>query len=113
MPNSYKLVLELHYPDSRMEYEVPRVQTPSAGARLTNVYDIIGRTDYSPLRVTMLKMLSYSVWKNHPEATSIRAVFGFIREPTPDEFKHGVRESYEFLYAYDFSFSDLTVPSAP
>jgi len=34
---------------------------------------------------------------------TIRAIFGSIRLPTVSEFEHGKRESYEFLYAYDFS----------
>jgi hypothetical protein len=30
-------------------------------------------------------------------------VFGSIRLPSVNEFERGKRESYEFLYAYDFS----------
>jgi hypothetical protein len=36
----------------------------------------------------------------------IRAVFGSISLPSISEFEHGKRESYEFLYAYDFSRTD-------
>ena len=33
-----------------------------------------------------------------------RAVFGVVMLPTAEEFEHGVRESSEFLYSYDFAF---------
>jgi hypothetical protein len=33
----------------------------------------------------------------------MRAIFGLRGLPSIDEFERGARESYEFLYAYDFS----------
>ena len=33
----------------------------------------------------------------------VRAVFGSLNLPSPAEFERGKRESYDFLYAYDFS----------
>ena len=113
VPDSYKLVLELHYPDSRVEYELPRVSDTATGVRLATLLDQIGRTNYDPLRETMIKMIAYSVWQDHPQATNVRAVFGFVALPSLDEAKQGKTESYHFLYAYDFSFQRPSEPASP
>lgn len=104
VPDSYKLVFELHYPDGSVEYELPHVGNAATGLRLSTLLDQIGRTQYDPLREVMLKMLAYSIWKDHPDASVIRAVFGFVALPTADDVIEGKTESYYFLYAYDFSF---------
>ena len=113
VPNSYKLVFELHYPDGRIEYELPVVSGTAAGVRLGNLLDQIARVQYAPLRELMIKMLAYSVWQVHPDAASIRAVFGSVELPTADEFKNGGKESYVFLYAYDFRFRQVEPNRAP
>lgn len=104
VPNSYKVVFEVHYEDGRVEYELPQVSDPATGLRLASLLDYIGHTRYAALRELMVKMLAYSVWREHPDAKMIRAVIGFVILPTALEFANGKKESYEFLYAYDFSF---------
>ena len=111
VPNSAKLVLELHYDDGRVEYELPHVNDPATGLRLITLLDYVGQTDYEPLRQVMLKMLAYSVWQQHPEAITIRTVYGYVSEPTMKEAKEGAKESYHFLYAYDFSFRQARADS--
>ena len=106
VPGSYRLVFELQYPDGHLEYELPRVNRPAAGLRVAGLLDQIGRTKYDALREILVKMLAQSVWREHPDVKTIRAVFGSIRLPSVSEFEHGKRESYEFLYAYDFSLRD-------
>jgi hypothetical protein len=106
VPSSYKLVFELHYPDGRVEYELPRVSGEAAGLRFTSLLDQVGRTQYDPLREVMLKMLAYSIWREHPSATIIRTVFGYVDVPSAAGVKQGEKESYNFLYAYDFSFPE-------
>ena len=106
VPDSYKLVLELHYPDGHVEYELPRVSDTATGVRLTTLLDQIGSTGYDPLREIMIKMLAYSVWQDHPDATVIRAVFGFVALPNINDVKEGKAETYHYLYAYDFSFRE-------
>lgn len=106
VPDSYKLVLELHYSDGRVEYELPRVSDTATGVRLATLLDQIGRTGYDPLREIMIKMLAYATWQDHPDATVVRAVFGFVALPKIDDVKQGKKESYNFLYAYDFSFRE-------
>lgn len=103
VPGSYKLVFELHHPDGRMEYELPQVGSVAAGLRVAGLLDNIGRTPYDALREHLIKMMAQSIWREHPEVKTIRAVFGLISLPTVSEFEHGKRESYQFLYAYDFS----------
>jgi hypothetical protein len=103
VPGSYKLVFELHYPDGRVEYELPSVSGAAAGLRIAGLLDKIGRTQYDVLREHLVKMLALSIWREHPEVKTIRAVFGSIRLPSVSEFERGKRGSYEFLYAYDFS----------
>jgi hypothetical protein len=103
VPGSYKLVFELRYPNGRVESELPRVSSAAAGLRIAGLLDNIGRTHYDALREHLVKMLAQSIWREHPEVKTIRAVFGSINLPTVREFEHGKRESYEFLYAYDFS----------
>jgi hypothetical protein len=103
VPGTYKLVFELHYPDGRIEYELPRVNSTAAGLRVAGLLDKIGRTHYEVLREHLVKILALSIWREHPEVKTIRAVFGSIRLPSVSEFERGKRESYEFLYAYDFS----------
>ena len=103
VPGSYKLVFELHYPDERVEYELPSVSSPAAGLRIAGLLDNIGRTRSDELREVLVKMLAKSIWRQHPEAKTIRAIFGSINLPSVSDFEGGKRESYEFLYAYDFS----------
>ena len=114
VPGNYKLVFELHYPDGHAEYELPRVSSAAAGLRVAGLLDRMGGPTYDPLRETMVKMLTYSVWQKHPAATTISAVFGIITLPTIAEFERGQKESYEFLYSYDFSRTDKTTePKSP
>jgi hypothetical protein len=103
VPGGYALVFELHYPDGRVEYELPSVRSAAAGLRIAGLLDKIGRTPYDALREHLVKILAQSIWREHPDAKSVRAIFGSVSLPSVSEFEHGKRESYEFLYAYDFS----------
>jgi hypothetical protein len=106
VPGAYKLVFELHYSDGRVEYELPTVGGAAARLRLAGLLDQIGRTKYDALREILIKMMAQSMWREHPYVKKIRAVFGSISLPSVTEFEHGKKESYEFLYAYDFSRRD-------
>lgn len=113
VPSSYKLVFELHYRDGHVEYDLPHVSGPATGLRLTSLLDRIGRCQYEPLREVMLKMLAYAAWQEHPEAVTIRAVFGYVDVPNPLELSEGKTEAYTFLYAYDFTFPSPADSSLP
>jgi len=103
VPDSSKLVFELHYPDGRVDYELPRASSAAAGLRVAGLVEEIGRTQYEPLRQSIVRMMVDSCWREHPDASMIRAVVGIVVLPTPAEFEQGKRESYEFRYAYDFT----------
>lgn len=103
VPGAYRLVFELHYPDGRVGYELPSVGSAAAALRIAGLLDSIGRTPYDALREILVKTLAQSVWREHPEVQSVRAILGAVRLPSVREFEQGKRESYEFLYAYDFS----------
>jgi hypothetical protein len=112
--DSYKLVFELRFPDGRIEYELPRVSNAASILRIASLLDEIGRTRSEALRQTIVGMLADAVWREHSDATTIRAVFGSVILPSASEFAQGKRESYQFLYAYDFSVSEKsTEQSAP
>jgi hypothetical protein len=103
VPGNYKLVFELYYPDGRIEYALPSVSNAAAALRMVSLLDNIGRTHFDVLREFLVKTLAQSIWREHPEVETIRAVFGSVSLPSLSEFKQGKRESYQFLYAYDFS----------
>ena len=103
VPGSYKLVFELQFADGRVEYELPRVSSAAAGLRVAALLDELGRTRNDALREYMVKLLADSIWREHPDAMTIRAVFGSISLPTVNEFEQGQKPSYEFWYGYDFS----------
>ena len=113
VPNSTKVVFELHYADGHVDYDLPHVSDAAAGLRLVSVFDYIGQTDYEPLRQLIVKMLAYSIWQQHPDATTVRAVYGLVSEPTLAEAKRGEKESYHSLYAYDFDFRPEHASPAP
>jgi hypothetical protein len=75
--------------------------------------DSIASTRYDPLRETMLKMMAFSIWREHRDASVIRAVFGFVKLPSIADFERGTEESYQFLYAYDFRFAPPLEPVKP
>lgn len=103
VPVSYKLVLELHHVDGTMDYEVPAGSGAATELRLASLLDEIGRTRNDRLREYLIKMVARSVWREHPDVSTVCAVFGLRNLPTVEEFKRGTKESYEFLYAYEFS----------
>jgi hypothetical protein len=111
VPGTYKLVFELHYPDGRVEYELPSVSTEAAGLRIAGLLDNIGRTHYDTVREILVKTVAQSIWREHPDVKSVRAIFGSVKLPSIREFEEGQRESYEFLYAYDFSTTNEPAPA--
>jgi hypothetical protein len=110
---SHKLVFEVRYADGRVEYELPGLGGTATGTRLPLLFDNIARTPYGALRETMLKMMAFSIWRERPDASVIRAVFGFVNLPSISDFERGKKESYEVLFAYDFRFAPAAEPVMP
>jgi len=113
VPDNYKVVFELRYSDGRTEYMLPEVADPATGKRLGNLLDYIGHTPYEELRKILIKMLAHRICQIHPDVTMIRAIFGFVRLPSLNEYKHGRKESYEVLHVYDFEFQPETTGDTP
>jgi hypothetical protein len=105
VPSSYKVVFEFRAPDGRVDYDLPEIGGEATGLRLGNLLDFIGETRYAGLREAMLRRLAYSSWLRHPDATTVRTVFGIVSLPSAAEYKNGEREAYDVLYAYDFHFT--------
>lgn len=105
VPNSYKIVFEIHYPNGEVEYELPHISRSATSVRVSTALHHIGRAEYGALREVMVKMMTYPVAREHPNATAIRTIFGAIMEPTATEARQGKKEFYKVLYAYDFTLS--------
>lgn len=106
VPGQYKLLFEVHFSDEHVEYDFPGANSAAGGLRVAGLLDQLGRTEYEPLRKLMLRMLVHAAWRRHPDAIMIRAIFGRATIPKIAEFKMGARQTYEFLYAYDFTLKD-------
>ena len=113
IPDSYKVALELHYADGRVEYDLPSVGSHASGLRLAGLLDKIGQTRTERVRKVMVGMLAYAVWREHPDAIKVRAVLGATIQPTAREFADGSRGDYEVLSAYEFEFSKRARPPQP
>ncbi|MEY2439522.1 MAG: hypothetical protein QOI34_907 [Verrucomicrobiota bacterium] len=107
VPDSCKLVFELHYTDGTIGYELPSVNSSAAGLRLVTFLEKLVRPESDPFRKFVIKTMVSSVWHEHPDATRIRAVLGTIKLPGPTEFEKGQRNEDEVLFAYEF---DRTEP---
>jgi hypothetical protein len=61
VPGTYRLVFELHYPDERVEYELPSIRSGAGGLRIAGLLDNIGRTPNDALREILVKTQAQSV----------------------------------------------------
>src|SRR6267143_45454 len=66
VPGYYQLTLELNYEDGRVEYESPRVSGKAAALRLDSLLNRLADNRYEPIREVVVKMLAFSVWREHP-----------------------------------------------
>src|SRR5262249_33008613 len=87
IPDSYKLVFELRFPDGRVEYRLLRVSNAASVFRVSTLLDLIGRTRSEAFRQMMVKMLADSMWREHADATKIRAIFGLVILPSAQAFE--------------------------
>lgn len=110
IPDSYKLVFELHYPDGSVGYDLPNVAGSAGGLRIIGLLDEVGRATDGTIRAAMIRTLAHPIWEEHHDAISIRAVFGAVKQPTLSEYKSGKRDAYEVMGAYDFSFIRHPLP---
>ena len=103
IPSYHKLILELHYQDGRVEYDSPHVSGKAAALRLDGLLDRLANPIYEPLREVVLKMLAFSVWREHPDVEKIRAIFGSVNPPDITDFEQGKKELFQPMFSFDFS----------
>jgi len=103
VPSHHRLTLELFYGDGHVEYESPRVHSKAAALRLESLLDKVPEERYEPIREIVLKMLAYSVWREHPDVKRVRATFETVHLPSITEFEHGKAETLEPMFSFDFS----------
>ena len=106
VPNHHRLSLELLHEDGRIEYESPRVGSKAAALRLDSLLDRLAEERYEPVREVLVKMLAFSVWREHPDVKKVRATFGSVNPPGIDEFEQGKTETFQPMFSFDFSLRD-------
>jgi hypothetical protein len=103
VPGYHRLTLELFYEDGRVEQESARLRSKAAALRLESLLDRMAEERYEPIREVLVKMLAFSVWREHPGVKKIHAVFGSVTPPGITEFEHGKAERFEPMFSFDFS----------
>jgi len=106
VPGYHRLTLELSYEDGRVEQESARLRSKAAALRLDSLLDRLGEQRYEPIREVLVKMLAFSVWREHPDVKKIRAVFGSVTPPGITEFEQGKAETFQPMFSFDFSLRD-------
>src|SRR5437867_13105054 len=103
VPGYHRLTLELFYEDGRVEQESPRLRSKAAALRLDSLLDRLAEERYEPIREALVKMLAFSVWREHPGVKKVRAVFGSVTPPGITEFEQGKTETFQPMFSFDFS----------
>jgi len=106
VPSQHRLTLELLYEDGRVEYESPHVRGKTAALRLESLLDRLADERYEPAREVLVKMLAFSVWREHPDVKKVRATFGAVNPPAMNEFEQGNTETFQPMFSFDFSLRD-------
>jgi len=109
VPESLKIVFEIQFPDKRVSYELPKVQSDTEGLRLSALIDQAAANP-GPWREVILQMLAARAADNNPEATRIRVVVAALKFPRPDDFLKGSDPEYDFVCGYDFIPAEARVP---
>jgi hypothetical protein len=103
VPSHHRLMLELFHDDGRVEYESPHVHGKAAALRLDSLLDRLPEERYESVREALVKMLAFSVWREHPDVKKVRATFEAIHLPSITEFEQGKAETLEPMFSFDFS----------
>ena len=103
VPSHHRLTLELFHADGQVEYASPRVRSKAAALRLDSLLDKLPEERYEPVREVVLKMLAFSVWREHPDVKRIRATLETVHLPSITDFEHGKAETIQPMFSFDFS----------
>jgi len=101
VPESLRVVFEIEFPNNRLVYDVPHVQSHSEGLRLSALVDQAAAQP-GLWRDIVLQMLAASAADMNPEATRIRVVVAALKFPRPGEYLAGAEPSYRYVCSYDF-----------
>ena len=102
VPNSYQLVFDLRYSDGHIDKLLLSGRSRAERLRLGSLLDQIARTSPS-FREHMIKKLGTLVWRDHPDAITVRVSLEQRVQPTINEYEHGIRETFVPACIYDFS----------
>ena len=103
IPSHHRLTLELLHADGHVEYASPHVRSKAAALRLDSLLDKLPEERYEPVREVVLKMLAFSVWREHPDVKRIRATLETVHLPSITDFEHGKAETIQPMFSFDFS----------
>jgi hypothetical protein len=105
VPDVYKLVFELDYADGHVDYQLPRVASDASGLRVTSLVDYLSRVHDDAVRALIVKLITYSVWRENPEATVIRTHFVRGQLAAAADYRTKPR-TYVLLHSYEFHLQD-------
>ena len=103
VPSHHRLTFELVYEDGHVEYDSPRARSKAASLRLDSLLDRLAEDRYQPVREVLVKMLAFSVWREHPEVKKLRATFWSVNPPSVTDFEQGKTETFQPMFSFDFS----------
>ena len=103
VPSHHRLTFELFYDDGHVEYESPHVRSKAAALRLDSLLDRLPDERYESIREALVKMLAFSVWREHPDVKKVRATLEAVHLPSITDFEHGKAETFEPMFSFDFS----------
>jgi hypothetical protein len=103
VPSHHRLTLELFYDDGHVEYESPHVRSKAAALRLDSLLDRLPDERYESIREALVKMLAFSVWREHSDVKKVRATLEAVHLPSITDFEHGKAETFEPMFSFDFS----------
>jgi hypothetical protein len=103
VPSPHRLTLELFHDDGRVEYESPHVSSKAAALRLDSLLDRLPEERYESVREALVKMLAFSVWREHRDVRKVRATFASVHLPSITDFEQGKGEVLEPMFSFDFS----------
>jgi len=101
VPQSLRVVFEIHYPDNRIVYDVPHVQSHTEGLRLSALVDQAAAQP-GLWRDVILQMLAASAADRNPDATQIQVVVAALKFPRPTDYLTGSEPTYELVCSYNF-----------
>jgi hypothetical protein len=79
------------------------VRSKAAALRVDSLLDKLPEQRYESVREALVKMLAFSVWREHPDVKKVRATFGSINPPGMNEFEQGKTETFQPMFSFDFS----------